>query len=96
MSNLLRELRCCKPPTGVDTSRWRRRPENYLIPVDTSGTFCFVFTGTNSSVSIVGNIQQQGFSSTISTLGSQCNGEVIFNDDTDEEIDMLDDRGWEC
>ncbi|KAJ4771506.1 Eukaryotic aspartyl protease family protein [Rhynchospora pubera] len=36
-------------------------PENYLIPVDTQGTFCFAFAGTDSGVSIIGNIQQQGF-----------------------------------
>ncbi|OAY68773.1 Protein ASPARTIC PROTEASE IN GUARD CELL 1 [Ananas comosus] len=35
--------------------------ENYLIPVDTKGTFCFAFAGTDSGVSILGNIQQQGF-----------------------------------
>lgn len=35
--------------------------ENYLIPVDTKGTFCFAFAGTDSGVSIIGNIQQQGF-----------------------------------
>ncbi|CAN1793951.1 Aspartyl protease family protein 2 [Linum perenne] len=34
---------------------------NYLIPVDTSGTFCFAFAGTMSGLSIIGNIQQQGF-----------------------------------
>ncbi|XP_054779904.1 aspartyl protease family protein 2-like [Prosopis cineraria] len=34
---------------------------NYLIPVDTSGTFCFAFAGTVGSLSIIGNIQQQGF-----------------------------------
>lgn len=36
-------------------------PENYLIPVDTKGTFCFAFAGSDSGVSIIGNIQQQGF-----------------------------------
>ncbi|TVT98997.1 hypothetical protein EJB05_55626, partial [Eragrostis curvula] len=36
-------------------------PENYLIPVDTRGTFCFAFAPTDGGVSIVGNIQQQGF-----------------------------------
>uniref|UniRef100_A0A0D9WKG9 Peptidase A1 domain-containing protein n=1 Tax=Leersia perrieri TaxID=77586 RepID=A0A0D9WKG9_9ORYZ len=36
-------------------------PENYLIPVDTGGTFCFAFAGTDGGVSIIGNIQQQGF-----------------------------------
>ncbi|KAJ0986123.1 hypothetical protein J5N97_004479 [Dioscorea zingiberensis] len=35
--------------------------ENYLIPVDTKGTFCFAFAWTDSGVSIIGNIQQQGF-----------------------------------
>ncbi|WOK91467.1 aspartyl protease family protein 2-like [Canna indica] len=35
--------------------------ENYLIPVDTNGTFCFAFAGTDSGVSIIGNIQQQGY-----------------------------------
>ncbi|KAG1346674.1 aspartyl protease family protein 2 [Cocos nucifera] len=35
--------------------------ENYLIPVDMKGTFCFAFAGTDSGVSIIGNIQQQGF-----------------------------------
>ncbi|XP_073027587.1 aspartyl protease family protein 2-like [Primulina eburnea] len=34
---------------------------NYLIPVDSEGTFCFAFAGTTSGLSIIGNIQQQGF-----------------------------------
>jgi len=34
---------------------------NYLIPVDNSGSFCFAFAGTMSGLSIIGNIQQQGF-----------------------------------
>lgn len=34
--------------------------KNYLIPVDSSGTFCFAFAPTTSSLSIVGNVQQQG------------------------------------
>jgi hypothetical protein len=34
---------------------------NYLIAVDTSGTFCFAFAGTMSGLSIIGNIQQQGY-----------------------------------
>lgn len=34
---------------------------NYMIPVDTSGRFCFAFAGTMSGLSIIGNIQQQGF-----------------------------------
>jgi hypothetical protein len=36
-------------------------PENYLIPVDTRGTFCLALAGTDGGVSILGNIQQQGF-----------------------------------
>lgn len=34
--------------------------KNYLVPVDSMGTFCFAFAPTSSSLSIVGNIQQQG------------------------------------
>ncbi|KAJ7531444.1 hypothetical protein O6H91_14G044200 [Diphasiastrum complanatum] len=33
---------------------------NYLLPVDDSGTFCFAFAGTSLNISIIGNIQQQG------------------------------------
>ncbi|MQL80961.1 hypothetical protein Taro_013405 [Colocasia esculenta] len=35
--------------------------ENYMIPVDTDGVFCFAFAGTDGGISIIGNIQQQGF-----------------------------------
>ncbi|KAJ8449613.1 hypothetical protein Cgig2_005635 [Carnegiea gigantea] len=34
--------------------------KNYLIPVDSEGTFCFAFAETTSSMSIIGNVQQQG------------------------------------
>ncbi|KAJ7954070.1 Aspartic protease in GUARD CELL-like protein [Quillaja saponaria] len=34
--------------------------KNYLIPVDAEGTFCFAFAPTSSSLSIIGNVQQQG------------------------------------
>lgn len=34
--------------------------KNYLIPVDSSGTYCFAFAETTSSMSIIGNVQQQG------------------------------------
>ncbi|KAL3624866.1 Aspartyl protease protein 2 [Castilleja foliolosa] len=34
---------------------------NYLIPVDSKGTFCFAFAGTTGGLSIIGNIQQQSF-----------------------------------
>lgn len=43
--------------TGADVSL---PASNYLIPVDSSGTFCFAFAGTNNGLSIIGNIQQQG------------------------------------
>lgn len=33
--------------------------KNYLIPVDSAGTFCFAFAPTSSSLSIIGNVQQQ-------------------------------------
>lgn len=34
--------------------------KNYLIPVDSAGTFCFAFAPTTSAMSIIGNVQQQG------------------------------------
>lgn len=34
--------------------------KNYLIPVDSSGTFCFAFAPTSSNLGIIGNVQQQG------------------------------------
>ncbi|KAL8494908.1 hypothetical protein ACS0TY_019173 [Phlomoides rotata] len=43
--------------TGADVSL---PASNYLIPV-TEGKFCFAFAGTVSGLSIIGNIQQQGF-----------------------------------
>lgn len=39
---------------------WALPAKNYLIPVDNSGTFCFAFAATTSSLSIIGNVQQQG------------------------------------
>ncbi|KAL3512276.1 hypothetical protein ACH5RR_024993 [Cinchona calisaya] len=36
-------------------------PENYLVPVTSDGKFCLAFTATSQIVSIIGNIQQQGF-----------------------------------
>ncbi|PON36480.1 Aspartic peptidase [Parasponia andersonii] len=44
---------------------------NYLIPVDSSGTFCFAFAGTMSGLSIIGNIQQQGFRVVYDLAGSR-------------------------
>ncbi|GKV43938.1 hypothetical protein SLEP1_g51171 [Rubroshorea leprosula] len=34
--------------------------KNYLIPVDSDGTFCFAFAPMSTSLSIIGNVQQQG------------------------------------
>ena len=44
---------------------------NYLIPVDSSGTFCFAFAGTMNGLSIIGNIQQQGFRIVYDLAGSR-------------------------
>ncbi|KAF8032437.1 hypothetical protein BT93_D1377 [Corymbia citriodora subsp. variegata] len=44
---------------------------NYLIPVDSQGTFCFAFAGTMSGLSIIGNIQQQGFRVVYDLAGSR-------------------------
>ncbi|KAK6148664.1 hypothetical protein DH2020_019576 [Rehmannia glutinosa] len=35
-------------------------PSNYLIPVDNAGKFCFAFAPQSGSLSIIGNVQQQG------------------------------------
>ncbi|ESQ34233.1 hypothetical protein EUTSA_v10009899mg [Eutrema salsugineum] len=34
--------------------------KNYMIPVDSVGTFCLAFAPTGSSLAIIGNVQQQG------------------------------------
>lgn len=34
---------------------------NYLIPVDSASTYCFAFASTADGLSIIGNVQQQGF-----------------------------------
>ncbi|XP_014516744.1 protein ASPARTIC PROTEASE IN GUARD CELL 1 [Vigna radiata var. radiata] len=39
---------------------WALPAKNYLIPVDGAGTYCFAFAPTASSLSIIGNVQQQG------------------------------------
>lgn len=44
---------------------------NYLIPVDSDGTFCFAFAGTMGGLSILGNIQQQGFRVVYDLAGSR-------------------------
>lgn len=44
---------------------------NYLIPVDDNGSFCFAFAGTISGLSIIGNIQQQGFRVVYDLAGSR-------------------------
>ncbi|CAJ1950429.1 unnamed protein product [Sphenostylis stenocarpa] len=44
---------------------------NYVIPVDNSGKFCFAFAGTKNGLSIIGNIQQQGFRVVFDLAGSR-------------------------
>ncbi|KAJ8621781.1 hypothetical protein MRB53_030310 [Persea americana] len=44
---------------------------NYLIPVNTQGVFCFAFAGTANGLSIIGNIQQQGFRVVFDTAGGR-------------------------
>lgn len=45
--------------------------ENYLIPVNTQGVFCFAFAGTANGLSIIGNIQQQGFRVVFDSAGGR-------------------------
>ncbi|KAL3517304.1 hypothetical protein ACH5RR_024206 [Cinchona calisaya] len=54
--------------TGADVSL---PASNYLIPVDGNGRFCFAFAGTMSGLSIIGNIQQQGFRVSFDLAGSR-------------------------
>lgn len=44
---------------------------NYLFPVDTMGTYCFAFAPSPSDLSIIGNVQQQGFRISFSSRVSQ-------------------------
>ncbi|XP_059651225.1 aspartyl protease family protein 2-like [Cornus florida] len=44
---------------------------NYLIPVAVKGTYCFAFAGTTGGLSIIGNIQQQGFRVLYDLAGSR-------------------------
>ncbi|KAF8380035.1 hypothetical protein HHK36_027505 [Tetracentron sinense] len=46
-------------------------PENYLISIDSKASFCFAFAGTMSGLSIIGNIQQQGFRIVFDSAGSR-------------------------
>lgn len=47
-------------------------PGNLLIPVDSNNrTFCFAFAGTANGLSIIGNIQQQGFQVVYDLAGSR-------------------------
>ncbi|KAK4723706.1 hypothetical protein R3W88_026485 [Solanum pinnatisectum] len=45
--------------------------ENYMIPVNGEGRYCFGFAGTNGGLSIIGNIQQQGFRVVFDLAGSR-------------------------
>ncbi|KAH0722175.1 hypothetical protein KY285_004797 [Solanum tuberosum] len=44
---------------------------NYMIPVNGEGRYCFGFAGTNGGLSIIGNIQQQGFRVVFDLAGSR-------------------------
>ncbi|XP_050373628.1 protein ASPARTIC PROTEASE IN GUARD CELL 1 [Argentina anserina] len=44
--------------------------KNYLIPVDSQGTFCFAFAPTSAGMSIIGNVQQQGTRVSFDTANS--------------------------
>uniref|UniRef100_A0A0V0I465 Peptidase A1 domain-containing protein n=1 Tax=Solanum chacoense TaxID=4108 RepID=A0A0V0I465_SOLCH len=44
---------------------------NYMIPVNSEGRYCFGFAGTNGGLSIIGNIQQQGFRVVFDLAGSR-------------------------
>ncbi|KAE9613928.1 hypothetical protein Lal_00016515 [Lupinus albus] len=39
---------------------WNLPGENYMIPVNENGTYCFAFATSNFPISILGNVQQQG------------------------------------
>lgn len=43
--------------------------QNFLVPVNDAGTFCFAFAPSPSALSILGNIQQSGIQISIDTLG---------------------------
>ncbi|KAJ4785182.1 Eukaryotic aspartyl protease family protein [Rhynchospora pubera] len=51
---------------------------NFLIPVDSSGTFCFAFAPSPTGLSIMGNIQQEGIQITFDVA----NGFVGFGPNT--------------
>ncbi|KAK7314518.1 hypothetical protein VNO77_33044 [Canavalia gladiata] len=60
----LSSLQSVRVPTvsfhfGADKT-WSLPAKNYLIPVDSAGTYCFAFAPTTSALSIIGNVQQQG------------------------------------
>ncbi|MCL7041054.1 hypothetical protein MKW94_026579 [Papaver nudicaule] len=44
-----------------DGKSWVLPASNCLVPVDNRNKFCLAFAPTNSSVSIIGNLQQKGF-----------------------------------
>ncbi|KAK9009999.1 hypothetical protein V6N11_036518 [Hibiscus sabdariffa] len=68
--------------------------KNYVIPVDSSGTYCLAFAPTPSSLSIIGNVQQQGTRVSFDLANSRapytvvvgqrfpCSGIVASSDDT--------------
>ncbi|PHT35833.1 hypothetical protein CQW23_23533 [Capsicum baccatum] len=44
---------------------------NYMIPVNGEGRYCFGFAGANNGLSIIGNIQQQGFRVVFDLVGNR-------------------------
>ncbi|XP_057962463.1 protein ASPARTIC PROTEASE IN GUARD CELL 1 [Malania oleifera] len=54
-----------------EDGKWALPAKNYLIPVDDDGTFCFAFAPTSSSLSIIGNVQQQGTRVSVDMAKSQ-------------------------
>ncbi|KAL3512277.1 hypothetical protein ACH5RR_024994 [Cinchona calisaya] len=36
------------------------KPSNYLVPINSRGTYCLAFAPTDGALSIIGNVQQQG------------------------------------
>eukprot|EP00249_Psilotum_nudum_P005696 c19130_g1_i1 orf=143-1636(-) len=44
---------------------------NYLVSIDSKGTYCFAFAPTSGDFSIIGNLQQQGFRISFDRVSSQ-------------------------
>lgn len=64
---------------GSGVSELRLPAKNYLIPVDSDGTFCFTFAPTGSGLSIIGNVQQQGTRVGFDLANRVVGVEFVFN-----------------